>query len=61
MAKIKVYQSQQYNVITDQMITTPSKRTREAILKISGTPLENTEQEVDESELDRHGKYLGQF
>ena len=55
MTKEKVYYFKVYDVTTDEMLTSKRPAIREAIIRCSGTPIEETEHEVDAALLDENG------
>jgi hypothetical protein len=53
MARIKVYKVQLYNAVTDAPMISRRMATRQGAEIMQGVVLENTEIEIDESQLER--------
>lgn len=57
MAEVTVYNFWHYNGSTDESRLSPTKRTAEAIERMSMKVALDTAEKVDESELDAEGRY----
>ena len=57
MAKVKVYKVNVYNVMTDELVLSRRMATHEGAKKMGGFVLEDTEVEIDDSQLERGQKW----
>jgi hypothetical protein len=57
MMKVIVYKFRKWDGSRDGYIYSRRKRTLADIRRLGGFPIRDTEEEVDESELDEHGRY----
>jgi len=53
MAKVRVYRVKVYDIKTDDEILSRRMATREGVAIMRGTPIESTETEIDDSQLER--------
>ncbi len=56
--KVTVASFYVYDVTNDISRVSPTKRTMEEITRLKLTPIDGTQEVVDESELDSNGRYL---
>ena len=57
MAKVRVYQFKKWDNQRGEYVVLPRKATREHIEDAEGVLVAGTEQEVDEADVDAHGRY----
>jgi len=57
MGKVTVYQFWRYDGATDQSTPSPTKRTAAEIERLGFKLIPETAEEVEESDLDEHGRY----
>lgn len=57
MAKVKVYRVKKYDIATDEVVISRRMATREGARGMCGKILENTEVEIDDSQLERGAEW----
>ncbi len=61
MQKVTVYYFKIYDINTTEILRQPRPATRDAIVSLGCTPIEETAQEVDDSQLDGNGFLRSEF